>query len=71
MVYKTEESVNCIGPGHVGDVRSWWNRHLLEDDRQFRTAGTKTQELFPMKDFTKFLCLGPAQITRMHEELMK
>jgi hypothetical protein len=24
-----------------------------------------------MKDYTKYLCLGPAQITRIHEELLK
>ena len=40
-VFKTEESVNCFGPGYVGDIRSWWNRLLLDDDMQFRSVGIK------------------------------
>ena len=38
--YQAEESVNCQGPGFVGNALSWWNPDIVDDDAQFRTDRT-------------------------------
>ena len=71
--YKTEQSVNCQGPGFVGNALSWWNPDIIDDDAQFRTNRTNLsdKDLFPMKDPQKYLLLGPAQLTQLHEFLLR
>lgn len=34
MVYQVEESVNLLGPKHLGEMNSWWNTELIQDDAQ-------------------------------------
>lgn len=71
MMYQVEESVNHLGPKHIGDINSWWNSNILEDESQFRPTGAQLEELFPMKDWTKYRCLGPLQMTKVSEQLMR
>lgn len=70
MMYQVEESVNQIGPKHMGDINSWWNGNLLEDDNALG-SGAQAEELFPMKDWAKHRCLGPLQVTNVCEQLLR
>lgn len=71
MMYQVEEGVNQLGPKHIGDLHSWWNSTVLDDETQFRSAAAKPEELFPMKDWSRYRCLGPLQVPHVSEQLLK